>query len=812
MSDFIPAARPIIGEEERAAVDRVMRSGMLAQGPEVAAFETGVRRALRARPRLRRGQLRDLGLHLGLLAAGVRAGDEVIVPSFTFAATANAVALAGATPVFADIDPETFCLDPAAVEAVDHRPDRRRSCRFTSTVIRPTCTGSADIAEPARTAALRGRRAGPRRLVRRTTGRHLRRLRHVLALPDQEHDVGRGRHGVGGGPRARATPAPVPQPGHAAAYENEVVGLNNRMTDIHAAIGRVQLTKVDAWTQRRQENAAFLSEHLDGVTVPRVVEGATHVYHQYTVRVPEDRDDLAATLRDEHAIGSGMFYPTPDPPSGALRDRRRPARDRGGRARVPVAPGPPVRERRRPRAHRDRGQHVGEGRRMSAAPLRVGLIGIGMMGRNHARVLGSLDGVSLVAVADPAGDPHRAAGTARVVGTVDGADRSTGSTWRSCRRPPCSTSMPVSTSRPPASPPSSRSHWPPTSRRRCSSSTRSRAPDWSTRSGTSSAATRRSWLCASRLEAGELGEIYQVATRRQGPFPNRIADVGVVKDLATHDIDLTAWVIQSPYRTVSAHTAHKSGREHEDLIAITAQMDDGTVASHLVNWLSPLKERVTVVTGERGAFVADTLHGDLTFHENGLIQTEWDQVSTFRGVTEGNITRFAIPKPEPLRVQHENFRDAVLGLPSDIVTMREGLRTVAVADACIQSRERGTHRRDPERRGDGREDRRHRPGQDRPAARGPVRRPRSPRRRRRHQRRPGRGINAGREPFPGEAHLAEHLARLVPAGQLDGHHRLRRRRSGRGRGRGRGAALGRRRGPTQTSRRWTRPRPTSAVT
>ncbi len=165
--------------------------------------------------------------------------------------------------------------------------------------------------------------------------------------------------------------------------------------------------------------------------------------------------------------------------------------------------------------------------------------------------------------------------------------------------------------------------------------------------------------------------------------------MGVVKDLATHDIDLTAWVIQSPYARVSAHTAHKSGRQHEDLISITAQMADGTVVSHLVNWLSPLKERVTVVTGERGAFVADTLHGDLTFHENGVVSTEWDQVSTFRGVSEGNSTRFAIAKPEPLRVQHENFRDAVLGLRDDIVTMREGMSTVTVADACIQAAREG---------------------------------------------------------------------------------------------------------------------------
>jgi UDP-N-acetylglucosamine 3-dehydrogenase len=188
-----------------------------------------------------------------------------------------------------------------------------------------------------------------------------------------------------------------------------------------------------------------------------------------------------------------------------------------------------------------------------------------------------------------------------------------------------------------------------------------------------------------RLTNGDLGDVYQVATRRQGPFPNRIADVGVVKDLATHDIDLTSWVIQSPYAAVSAQTAHKSGREHEDLISVTARMVDDTVVSHLVNWLSPMKERLTVVTGERGAFVADTLHGDLTFHENGEVLTQWEHVQSFRGVSEGNVTRFAIPKPEPLRVQHENFRDAVLGRSNDVITMREGMETVRVAEACLQS-------------------------------------------------------------------------------------------------------------------------------
>jgi dTDP-4-amino-4,6-dideoxygalactose transaminase len=95
-------------------------------------------------------------------------------------------------------------------------------------------------------------------------------------------------------------------------YENEVVGFNNRMTDIHAAIGRVQLTKVSAWTKQRQENAAFLTDHLRGVVTPSTRSDAVHVYHQYTVRVPEDRDGLAAALHDQYGIGSGTFYPIPN--------------------------------------------------------------------------------------------------------------------------------------------------------------------------------------------------------------------------------------------------------------------------------------------------------------------------------------------------------------------------------------------------------------------------------------------------------------------------------------------------------------------
>ena len=113
------------------------------------------------------------------------------------------------------------------------------------------------------------------------------------------------------------------------------------------------------------------------------------------------------------------------------------------------------------------------------------------------------------------------------------------------------------------------------------------------------------------------------------------------------------------------------------------------MANHVVNWLSPLKERSTVVTGDRGCFVADTLTADLTFYANAAIDTEWEALRAFRGVAEGDMIRFAIPKREPLLVEHERFRDAVEGKESDIVTLRQGLRTVEVSAAVLESASRG---------------------------------------------------------------------------------------------------------------------------
>lgn len=184
-----------------------------------------------------------------------------------------------------------------------------------------------------------------------------------------------------------------------------------------------------------------------------------------------------------------------------------------------------------------------------------------------------------------------------------------------------------------------------------------------------------------RIADGLIGDIYQIATRRQGPFPGRIADVGVIKDLASHDIDLTAWVSQQEYLSVNARTAHRSGRDHEDMLIAVGTLSKGTIASHTVNWLTPFKERTTIITGENGALVVDTLTADLTHYLNGEIGETWDGLSSFRGVSEGDITRFALRKKEPLLAEHEAFRDAVLsGDTSQIVTLSEGTTVVRIAE------------------------------------------------------------------------------------------------------------------------------------
>ncbi|QAY68922.1 Gfo/Idh/MocA family protein [Xylanimonas protaetiae] len=321
--------------------------------------------------------------------------------------------------------------------------------------------------------------------------------------------------------------------------------------------------------------------------------------------------------------------------------------------------------------------------------LRAGLLGIGSMGRHHARVLREVDGVDLVAIADPGGDRFGVAHGVEVLPDVEsliavGLDLAVVAVPTAFHEDAAlklaAAGVHTMVEKPIA--------------------------DTSGAGERMAAAFARAGLVGAvghverynpalqemrrRIEAGELGEVYQIATRRQGPFPARIADVGVIKDLGAHDFDLTAWVAQSEYASLSAQTTHRSGRQHEDMVVATGRLKNGVMVNHTINWLSPMKERLCVVTGERGAFVADTSTGDLTFFANGLIQTEWEAVTAFRGVSEGDITRFAFAKREPLRAEHEALRDAVLGVQNDIVTMEQGVMTLLVCEAALASAASGS--------------------------------------------------------------------------------------------------------------------------
>lgn len=184
-----------------------------------------------------------------------------------------------------------------------------------------------------------------------------------------------------------------------------------------------------------------------------------------------------------------------------------------------------------------------------------------------------------------------------------------------------------------------------------------------------------------KIEEGLIGNVYQIATRRQGPYPSRISDVGVIKDLATHDIDLASWVAKRRYQSITAHTAFRSGREHEDMVVAIGRLEGGIIVNHLVNWLTPFKERNTTVIGERGALVADTLTADLTYYANAVSNSSWESISTFRGVHEGDVIRFALDKYEPLKAEHEAFRNALIGLSRDrIVSFSQGLEVLQIAD------------------------------------------------------------------------------------------------------------------------------------
>ncbi len=313
---MIPIAQPIIADEEREAVLEVLNSGQLAQGSKVRLFEEqfaqwcGTQYAVAV-------SSGTAALHVALLGHDIGPGDEVITTPFSFIASANCALYTGARPRFGDIEPEYYTLDPASI--VPQITPRTKAIVPVHLFGQP-CDMEviADIAEQnnlvviedacqSHGAMLNGKKVGsfgtacysfyPTKNM--TTGEGGIITTNDAALADRMRML--REHGM----RQR--------------YVHEVLGYNLRMTDIQAAIGLVQLTKLAQWNRQRQVNAAYLSELLSSVpsvTSPKIRPGANHVFHQYTIRVP-DRDRLAQQLLS-HGIGVGIYYRIPNSSSASI--------------------------------------------------------------------------------------------------------------------------------------------------------------------------------------------------------------------------------------------------------------------------------------------------------------------------------------------------------------------------------------------------------------------------------------------------------------------------------------------------------------
>ena len=283
---MIPMAQPLIGDAEIEAVIAVLRSGQLVQGKVVEEFERsfaeicGVRHAIATTSG-------TTALHVALLAHGIGPGDEVITTSFSFVASANAALYVGATPVFADIDPDTFNIDVNDIE--------RRITPRTRAIIPVHLYGS-----PADLTRLEGKPVGSF-----GTG-------CFSFYPTKNVMSGEGgmitTNDDGVAERARLLRAHgMPQ-----RYVHESLGYNFRLSNIHAAIGLAQLDHLEEWTARRVENARTLKALLADAPIAfqQTLPGAKHVYHQFTIRVGPERDAVAAYMR-EHGVATEIYYPIP---------------------------------------------------------------------------------------------------------------------------------------------------------------------------------------------------------------------------------------------------------------------------------------------------------------------------------------------------------------------------------------------------------------------------------------------------------------------------------------------------------------------
>lgn len=305
---MINIAKPLIGEEEKLAVLEVLSSGVLAQGPRVKAFETafaemcGVKHAIATTSG-------TTALHTALLAHGIGPGDEVITSPFTFIASANSVLYVGAKPVFVDINPDTFNINPALIE--DAMTSRTKAimpvhlfglcCEMDSIMEIASKHGLIIVEDACQShgATYKGKKAGAF-----GTGT-------FSLYPTKNITSAEGGMITTNNDALAENCRVIRQHGMRRRYYHDELGFNFRMTDVHAAIGLAQLQKLDTFNKKRQENAKYLSNHLKGVVTPVVPDGYEHVFHQYTIRVTNGKRDGLINHLQEKGIGCGVYYPVP---------------------------------------------------------------------------------------------------------------------------------------------------------------------------------------------------------------------------------------------------------------------------------------------------------------------------------------------------------------------------------------------------------------------------------------------------------------------------------------------------------------------
>lgn len=187
------------------------------------------------------------------------------------------------------------------------------------------------------------------------------------------------------------------------------------------------------------------------------------------------------------------------------------------------------------------------------------------------------------------------------------------------------------------------------------------------------------------LMKGELGHIFQLYARRLSPFPPYIHDVGVVMDLATHELDMMNYLGCGPVNHLLAETEKNVNTQFEDMLMGILSFQNGISGVLDINWLTPTKVRELRITGERGMFVVDYLNQALTLYRNSQTEMQWDALALFKGVGEGDILKFQVQKMEPLQVELDSFIKAVINQSTPVVTGQDGLKALALAHLLLAS-------------------------------------------------------------------------------------------------------------------------------